>query len=48
MPYVDHEALVILQQQNGLMDSTLHIAKDVTVQTAWKIRQDVEDTTQHN
>lgn len=48
MPYVDHEALVILQQQNGLMDSTLHIAKNLTVQTAGKTRQNVEDTTQHD
>lgn len=45
MPYADYEDLVILQQQNGLMDSTLHVAKNVIVRTARETRQNVEDNT---
>lgn len=45
MPYADYEDLVILQQQNGLTDSTLFVAKNVTAQTAWEARQNSEDNT---
>lgn len=41
----NYEDLVIHQQQNGHMDSTLHTAKNITVQTAREIRQNVEDNT---
>lgn len=45
MPYANYKDLVILQQQNGLMDSTLPIARNLTVQAASEARQNVEDNT---